>query len=352
VLLCGQLAGADDALRIAAAITTALEQPFELGRRSVHVTCCIGIAVHVHAGDRADAATLVRNAEAALRSAKAGGSARVCVFDPRLHDEALARLDMEVALRAAIAAEELLVHYQPIVGLPNGDLRGVEALVRWQRPDIGLVPPMDFIPLAEESGLIGELGQWVLSTAMQDAARWKAAGLVGDDFVLSVNISAHQLTSGELPGIVRGLLAEWTLAPDQLWMEITETAVVSDPQVGRAQIRALSALGVRVAIDDFGVGQSSLDQLVHSLPVEILKLDRSFTAHLSDWRERAVVAAIAPMAQSLQMIAVAEGVETTGQADELAQLGYPLAQGFLFGRPVDCEAMAQRLRGSAMPVVD
>ena len=352
VLLCGQLAGADDARRIAEAIMTALELPFQLGRRNVHVTCCIGIAVHPQAGGGVDAAALVRNAEAALRSAKVAGCARMCVFDPRLHDEALARLDMEVALRTAIAAEELLVHYQPIVGLPNGDLRGVEALVRWQRPEIGLVPPMDFIPLAEESGLISELGRWVLDRAMRDAAGWKAAGLVGDDFVLSVNASAHQLTSGELPATVSGLLAGWALEPAQLWLEITETAVVSDPQVGHAQIRALSALGVRVAIDDFGVGQSSLDQLVHSLPVEILKLDRSFTAHLSDWRERAVVAAIAPMAESLQMIAIAEGVETTVQADELAQLGYPLAQGFLFGRPMDCEAITQRLRGSAMAVAD
>jgi EAL domain-containing protein (putative c-di-GMP-specific phosphodiesterase class I) len=308
--------------------------------------------VHPQAGDGADGATLVRNADAALRSAKANGHAQVCVFDPRLHDEALARLDMEVALRAAIGAEELVVHYQPIVGLPDGDLRGVEALVRWQRPQIGLVPPMDFIPLAEESGVIDELGRWVLDTAMGDAAAWKQAGLVGDDFVLSVNVSAHQLTNGELPEVLGDLLAKWLLSPAQLWLEITETAVASDPEVGREQIHALSALGVRVAIDDFGVGQSSLDQLVHSLPVEILKLDRSFTAHLSDWRERAVVAAIAPMAASLQMIAVAEGVETTGQAEELGRLGYPLAQGFLFGRPVDRDATVERLRGSSARAAD
>jgi EAL domain-containing protein (putative c-di-GMP-specific phosphodiesterase class I) len=186
-----------------------------------------------------------------------------------------------------------------------------------------------------------------LDAALLNAARWDDRPLA-----VTINLSGPQLDDSRLLPAVAAALEDHDVAADQLWIEITETAVVSDPQVGRAQIHALSALGVRVAIDDFGVGQSSLDQLVHSLPVEILKLDRSFTAHLSDWRERAVLSAIAPMAQSLQMIAVAEGVETTGQADELARLGYPLAQGFLFGRPIDCDAMAQRLRASAVPVAD
>ena len=346
LILCADLDGVEVALHIAGRVTAAFEEPFELSARSVHLSCCVGIALHLAASPTVEAAALVRDADAAMYCAKAEGPGRIRVFDADLHGEALMRLDTEVALRTAIANGELRVHYQPIVALPDGGLRGVEALVRWQRPEIGLVPPLEFIGLAEESGLIADLGRWVLATAMEDVAAWRETGIIGEDFVLSVNVSARQLAGGELPDTVAALLAAWTLAPSQLWLEITESAVAGDPQLAQHEIRALTELGVRVAIDDFGVGQSSLEQLVHSLPVDILKLDRSFTGHLADVRERAVVAAIAPMAAALQMTAVAEGVESAVQAEELGVLGYPLAQGFHFGRPVDADAMRRVLGGA------
>jgi diguanylate cyclase (GGDEF)-like protein len=339
LVLCNDLEGADDALAIAERVTRALDQPFVLDARSVHVSCCIGIAVQPAGAPAVDPAMLVRDADAAMYSAKAQGPGSLRVFDADLRGEALMRLDTEVALREAISAGDLRVHYQPIVSLPDGELRGVEALVRWERPGVGLVPPMAFIGLAEECGLIGELGAWVLRTAMADVDAWNADGLIGPDFVLSVNVSAVQLADDSLPRTIADSLATWSLAPCELWLEITETAVASDPEGARDQILALSALGVRVALDDFGVGQSSLEQLSQQLPVDVLKLDRSFTAHLEDERQRAVVAAIAPMADALHMTAIAEGVETVAQAEELSALGYPLAQGFFFSRPLGSTAM-------------
>ncbi|HTN25733.1 MAG TPA: EAL domain-containing protein [Solirubrobacteraceae bacterium] len=345
LILCDDLDGVDDAIAIAERVTAALDQPFDLDARDVHVSCCIGIALHHPDAPVADPAVLVRDADAAMYSAKAQGAGSVRVFDADLRGEALMRLDTEVALRGAIGAGELRVHYQPIVALADGTLCGVEALVRWERPGVGLVPPLAFIGVAEECGLIAELGSWVLRTAMADVARWHRAGLLEPDFALSVNVSALQLADGALPAVIAEGLQTWSLDPSALWLEITETAVASDPEAARDRILALSALGVRVAIDDFGVGQSSLEQLAQQLPVDVLKLDRSFTSHLDDERQRAVIAAIAPMAEALHMTAVAEGVETAGQAEQLGALGYELAQGYHFGRPVSADAMHLRLAG-------
>ena len=335
LVLCAKLDGVDGALRAAHGVIGAFEQPFELSGRAVHISCCVGIALHVAGRPAGDAASLVRDADGALHRAKALGPGSLSMSDSALHGDALARLDTESALRDAIGGGELRLHYQPIVALPGGAIRGVEALVRWQRPGEGLLPPAAFIPLAEETGLIAAIGNWVLRTAMTDVSGWQRDGLLDRDFVLSVNVSARQLADGELPAIVSGLLASWTLEPKHLWLEITESAVARDAAIAQREVAALTALGLHVAIDDFGIGHSSLDQLVHSLPVDILKLDRSFTGRLSDVRERAVAAAIAPLARALRMTAVAEGVETASQAAELGALGYPLAQGFHFGRPSD-----------------
>jgi diguanylate cyclase (GGDEF)-like protein len=343
VMLCVDIDGIDAALRIAQRVSESFSEPFKLGAREVHVSCCVGVALHVPGETPADAAGLVRDADAAMYRAKQSGAGCTRIFDADLRGETLRQLDTEVALRAALSADELRVHYQPIVALPDGDLRGVEALVRWERPGVGLVGPLEFIGLAEECGLIGDLGRWVLRAAMADAEAWYREGLIGPDFVLSVNVSAHQFASGELAGVVGALLNDWALRPAQLWLEITETAVARDPEVAVRELASLGALGVRVALDDFGVGHSSLEQLVHSLPVDILKLDRSFSGHLEQSRERAVVAAVAPMAAALQMTVIAEGVESAGQAEALSALGYPLAQGYHFGRPVSPAEMRAAL---------
>ena len=343
LILSPDLDGLEDALNVAGRVNAAFGQPFEVAGRSVPITCCIGIAACPGGAQHGDAAALVRDANAAVNRAKARGPGSTYVFEVELHGDALARLDTELALRKAIGAGELRVHYQPIVALPDGAVRGVEAVVRWKRPDAGLVAPDGFIGIAEESGLIAELGQHVLRTAMADVAAWHHEGLIGPEFVLSVNVSAHQLSGGELSAAIAAELATWTLRPEQLWLELTESALAREPDVALRGIEALSALGVRVAIDDFGIGHSSLEQLVHALPVDILKLDRSFIARLEDPRERAVAAAIAPMASALDMTAVVEGVETVAQAEELAALGYPLAQGFHFGRPVDAARLRRTL---------
>jgi len=343
LILCDELDEPDDAVRVAARVRGTLDRPFDVAGRSVHITCCVGIAIHAPADPEVDAATLVRDSDAAMYRVKAQGRGGVRVFDAELHADALRRLDTEVALRAAVDAEELFVHYQPIVRLPSGALQGVEALARWNRSVEGLVPPPEFIALAEECGLIAEIGRRVLEVAMLDAGDWWTEGLLEDDFVLSVNVSPRQLTSEEFPLLVDELLRSWPLPPSALCLEITESAVVNDPDAAERALARLSQIGVQLAIDDFGVGLSSLKQLVRSLPVDLIKLDRSFVAEIEHSREHAVVAAVAPMAGALGMAAVAEGVENGEQARELFRLGYPLAQGFHFGAPVSAGELRSRL---------
>jgi EAL domain-containing protein (putative c-di-GMP-specific phosphodiesterase class I) len=259
------------------------------------------------------------------------------------------RLETEVALRRGIGAGELRLAFQPIVGLPDRELHGVEALVRWQRPGHGLVAPLEFIALAEECGLIDELGEWVLDAALAHVAEWEAAELLGPGFTVSVNVSPRQLVGVRLIPHVRRTLDRTGVAPHRLCLEITESAVAADPQLARATLGQLAALGVQLAIDDFGVGRSSLVEIARSLPIDMLKLDRSFVAGMASPRERAVAAAIAPLARSLEMAAVAEGVETEEEASELAALGYRLGQGYLFGRPGEADDIRMLLGAASAP---
>ena len=335
LVLCEALADAEDVSRIATRVRAALDRPFELGGRLVHISCCIGVAIGEPTVASLPAASLVGDADVAMYGAKAEGPGQVRVFDSELHDKAVRRLDTEVALRRAIGAGELCVFYQPIVELPRGELRAVEALVRWQRPGFGLVPPAEFIALAEECGLIDQVGGFVLQTAMAQVARWHESGMVRDDFALSVNVSGHQLGGTELLPLVTRLVDDWKLPPESLWLEMTESTMAADPRKAQEMATALTALGVRVAIDDFGVGQTSLEQLASSLPVNILKLDRSFVSAMDAPRQHSIVAAVAPIARALEMTVIAEGVETSEQADELLRLGYRLVQGYHFGRPMD-----------------
>jgi diguanylate cyclase (GGDEF)-like protein len=343
LVLCDELAEEEDVLRIAGRVRAALERPFELDGRQIHVSCCIGIAIHGVVARATDADTLVRDADAAMYRAKAKGPGRLRVFDAELHAEALRRLDVEEALRSAVARRELFVHYQPIVSLPAGSVWGVEALARWHRAGEGLVPPPEFIALAEECGLIHQIGADVLDQALRDTAEWSAAELLPEGFVLSVNISPQQLADPGFANDVARRLRDWPLHPSSLCLEITESAVAADPAAGSAAVSALAELGVSVAIDDFGVGMSSFSQLVRSPVVDIVKLDRSFVVDIDDPRKRSAVAAIATMAGGLGMAAIAEGVEREAQATQLHDLGYQLAQGYRFGRPMEAEAMRRRL---------
>jgi EAL domain-containing protein (putative c-di-GMP-specific phosphodiesterase class I) len=277
--------------------------------------------------------------------AKDAGRGGVEVFDAALHREALARLDAETALRDAIEREQFVLHYQPIVDLAGGNACGVEALIRWRRPGTdALVGPTEFIGLAEEIGVIGAIGEWVIRTAVGEVGRWAERGLIDDDFVLAVNVSARQLTDPALPHQVAAALTHWNRPAGRLLLEITETAVMSDRVGSEQRLEQLHALGVRLALDDFGAGYSSLDQLSRSLPMSVLKLDRSFVAGMGRSRDRGIVAAASALARALELSSIAEGVESAEQASELTAMGFHYAQGFYFGAPAEAPEALRHLR--------
>jgi diguanylate cyclase (GGDEF)-like protein len=343
LILCEGLASADRVLTVAHRVSSALADPFRLGSRDLHLTCCIGVAIHQAGDPLVDAETLVRDADAAMYAAKGRGGGGVKVFDAELHAAALQRLDTEVALRDALREGQIRPHYQPIVVLEDGAICGVEALARWDRPGVGSVAPSEFIPAAEDCGLINEIGCWILACSMSDVERWFADRLVGPDFWLSVNVSPRQLCDPTFPDAVATLLSGWSLPPSALCLEITESVAAGEHDVALDALARLGKLGLRLALDDFGVGHSSLARLVRSLPLDVLKLDRAFVSALSQPREDAVVAAVAVMATALGINAVAEGVETEEQSTRLRSLGYKFAQGYHFGRPVDCERIREML---------
>jgi diguanylate cyclase (GGDEF)-like protein len=331
VVLCEDLASEADAVRIAERVQQVLLSPFVVGRKEYVVTASIGIAL-ANAAHR-DAEDLLRDADIAMYRAKERGSGRWEVFDERVRVQALERVAIERALRQALEAGELRLHYQPIVTLDGGTLQSVEALVRWQHPERGLLPPGEFIPIAEESALILQIGAWTLREACEQAYRWRAR--FGDQAPLpvSVNVSARQLAQVELPEIIRQVLAQTGLRAADLAIELTETALIEDSSVPAASLRELRSLGVKILLDDFGTGYSSLSHL-QRFPIDALKIDRSFVMHLDAGEDdRAIVRAIAAMASALGLEVVAEGVETAEQALEAQALGCGWAQGYYFARP-------------------
>jgi predicted signal transduction protein with EAL and GGDEF domain len=331
VVLCEDLASEDDAVRIAERVQHALREPFMLEGNEHPVTASIGIVLA--SGVDHDAETLLRNADIAMYRAKQRGPGNWEIFDEALRNRALERVATERALRHAIDSGELRLHYQPIVTLADGTLRSVEALVRWQHPERGLLAPGEFIPIAEESALILQLGQWTLREACEQASRWRA--LFGDRAPrpVSVNVSARQLAQAELPEIIRQVLADTGLNGADLAIELTETALIEDSSVAAASLRELRSLGVTILLDDFGMGYSSLSHLGR-FPIDALKIDRSFVMHLGVEKDDfAIVRAIAAMADALGLDVVAEGVETAEQAAEALALGCGSAQGYYFARP-------------------
>jgi diguanylate cyclase (GGDEF)-like protein len=334
VVMCEVEGGETQARGIAARIQSALAEPIKLGQRDLQVTASIGIAIQRPEDRPVDPETLVRDADTAMYSAKQNGGAAIEVFQPELHEIEVERLEMEMALRHAVDRGELRVHYQPIISLADGHARGAEALVRWERPGHGLVSPLEFIPLAESTGMIIPIGQWVLEQGLKDLARWQQTGWIDDDFELTVNLSPRQVADPDLIQSFADILAKTGTRPANLCLEITESMVMDDLDQSVDTLHALKRLGVRLALDDFGVGHSSLGQVARLLPIDILKVDRSFVGGIDQDRDRAVLRNIATLASSLELLAVAEGIETPDQADAVAEMGYPLAQGYLFGAPV------------------
>jgi diguanylate cyclase (GGDEF)-like protein len=328
-VVCDDVRDDGEAVLVAERVLEALREPVQLDGRLVVPTASVGIAVSregEEAGARA-ANALLRDAGAALHRAKANGAGGWDLVDDELRRRAVDRLDIEDALRTALVRDQLRLHLQPIVDLTTGAIVGREALVRWQHPERGLLPPAWFLPVAEESGLIEDLGRWVLDEAARIAAATPQLGYV------AVNVSPSQVRRANLLGDVEDSLKNSGLHPSQLVIELTESVMLGSAPAGRRQLHQLERLGVRLMVDDFGTGFSALSHL-RDLPVSGIKVDRTFTAGLGRDRQcDRIVEALTGLARGLGVDIVAEGVETTEQRDVLASLGCAHAQGYLFGRP-------------------
>ena len=311
-------------------VLAALADPVVVDGRAIHVRVSIGVADSTSAGDRS-AGTLLRNADLAMYLAKSSGKNRVIVYAEGMERAAQHKAELITDLDSAVAEGQLAVHYQPTVELSEGVTTGYEALLRWQHPTRGPVPPMEFIPLAEESGAIVEIGRWVLTEATGQAARWSREA--GRPIDIAVNLSPRQLVDDDVVATVRAALAGSGLPAGQLTLEVTEGVLIDDVESVVDVLLALRGLGVRIAIDDFGTGYASLSYL-RRLPADIVKIDRSFVQDLgSGGRSTTLVASIIELARSLELEVVAEGVETEEQHAVLGRLACSHAQGYLFGRP-------------------
>ncbi len=319
-------------------------KPVLVADREVSITCSLGYSVYPQDGE--DATTLLKRADAAMYGAKKDGGNRMRRYTPGLSSHAGERLEVETQLKQALQRGEFLLHYQPQIEIASGRIVGVEALVRWQHPVRGLVPPMQFIPLAEESGLIEPIGEWVLRTACAQAAAWQHSGLPA--LRMAINVSARQFHDPALVSVVAQVLAEHGLAPEQLELEITESMSMKAPEESFRILASLKELGISIAIDDFGTGYSNLAYL-RQFPVRRIKLDRAFVSELgSQSSSHAIVEAIVAMAHKLDLQVVAEGVETAEQRDHLLRYGCDELQGYWFSRPVDAArfgALLQKQHG-------
>jgi diguanylate cyclase (GGDEF)-like protein/PAS domain S-box-containing protein len=341
VVLLEHVADERAAARIAERIVTAFELPFELSAGEHFAKASLGIAIAT--GEEEEPSALIRDADAAMYQAKERGRARFEVFDGAMRARTVKRLSVENDLRRALDRDELRVAYQPIVSLKDGSIAAVEALLRWSHPERGLIAPADFIPVAEESGLIEPIGRWVLNAACAQAAEWHALRPAAPALGIAVNLSVRQFTQRDLEATVAGALAASGIEPSSLCLEITESVLLDEPDTVSETIKGIARHGVRFALDDFGTGYSSLAYLTR-LPIDGLKVDRSFVDELgSSARSTAITTAIVRMAQALSIEVVAEGVETQAQLDTVRDLGCELAQGFYFHRPLQASAITALL---------
>ncbi|HEU4347159.1 MAG TPA: EAL domain-containing protein [Actinoplanes sp.] len=320
---------------VAARVLASLSVPFRVGEHQLLANASVGLAL-AGPGDSAD--EVLRNADIAMHAAKSAGKASWARFEPRMRQEVVNHARLGSELHDALIRGELFVLYQPVFDLATGKMSGAEALVRWRHPVRGFVPPGDFIPVAEKSGLIVPLGSWVLRTACEQLARWRAA--YGEHAIpaINVNVAARQLREAGFVDEVARVLADTGLAPRNLVLEVTESSVLDGGQV-RESLRALHELGVFLALDDFGTGQSSLS-LLRAFPVNVLKLDKSFVDGICEGEDRgrlAVAAAVVQLAEYLQLSAVAEGIESEAQMARLRDLGYRFGQGFHLARPLPAD---------------
>jgi predicted signal transduction protein with EAL and GGDEF domain len=348
IIVLADVAHVDDVSRVAQKIIDAFSLPFEIGGRELFVTCSVGVTLYPF--DDREIETLYRNADTAMYHAKDEGGNNFQFYSAEMNAQSSRRLALENALRRALEREELRVFFQPQVDLNNGRIVGAEALVRWQHPELGLVSPADFIPLAEETGLIVPIGEWVLRQACAQARAWQDAGL--PPVRVSVNFSARQFRQHGLYDTITAALRQAGLAPEWLEIELTESLVMQDVNRTIDVLRGLKKMGVTVAVDDFGTGYSSLSYL-RRLPIDVIKIDRAFIEHISDNPDDAAIArSIVALARSLQLKTVAEGVETGDQADFLRRHGCDTMQGFYFSRPLPADKFTELLRKNASRAPD
>jgi len=339
-VLLEQVHDASEAAATAERIQRALQLPVHAGGRDVVVTVSIGIAVADPGNAPGD---LLAAADIAMYQAKSAGKNRYVVAAADADERALARLDLEMELREAISAGQLEVHYQPVVHAQSGELYGLEALVRWRHPTLGLLAPGHFMEVAEECGLVLPLGEWVLEQACIAAVDWKRRH-PNAPVVMAVNLSARQFQQPDLCGRVAAVLASTGLEPQLLALEITETAVMEDTEATLATLRALKQLKVRLSIDDFGTGYSSLSYLKR-FPVDAVKIDKSFVDGLDSGPvDREIVQAVIRLATAVGMQTIAEGVETIAQQEQLQMLGCSMLQGYLLSRPVPLDLVERTLQ--------
>ncbi len=329
-----------DVARVAAKVLEVMGEPYVLNSAALAVTPSIGVVMS--GDDNNESSVLTKSADTAMRRAKAGGGNNFCFFTPEMQAAMANRLNMERALRLAVEREELILHYQPQVDIAGGHTTGMEALVRWQRDEIGLVPPNHFIPIAEETGLIEQIGEWVMKEACRQTASWNKLGM--PPLCVSVNLSVRQLNPGRLAHLVQEALDGSGLPANQLELEVTESLLMEDVDAARIALSEIKDLGVRISVDDFGTGYSSMNYLKR-FPIDTLKIDQTFVREVpEDPDDTAITAAIIALGHALRLDVVAEGVETDPQLKFLHDQGCDRAQGYLLSRPKAADDFADWLR--------
>jgi predicted signal transduction protein with EAL and GGDEF domain len=328
-----------EAERIAARLLDAFREPVVVAGRRLVVSTSIGIAL---ADEGATAETLLRDADAALYLAKDGGRDQVARFDDEVRTGVVTRLQTEHELRDAVAGDQLRLHYQPAFDLRTGEVTGAEALLRWQHPTRGLLTAGAFVELAEDTGLVGALGDWVVPEACGAHSLWTGEL---DDLLVWVNVSLRQLVRPGFAAHLLGLIRAGGGSPERIGVEVTESALAEDHSVPLRELRLLSDAGIRIALDDFGTGYSSLARL-RRYPVDVLKLDRAFVADVDTEAGRSVVAAVVDLAHAVDAVALAEGVETAEQLQIVRSLGCDRASGYHLARPVPAEDLAAAVRAA------
>jgi predicted signal transduction protein with EAL and GGDEF domain len=347
VVLCTNLSRSENATAIATRVAEAFRQPLRIGLAEVDITITITIGIATPEHSLADSTALLRDADAAMYAAKRRGRGAIATFTPEMRLRAVERMTLETALHHALEDGQLSLHYQPIIYLADQSLIAFEALIRWTHPSRGMIPPDEFIPIAEDSGLILPIGEWVIDTACQEAARWNAQRPDERPIGVSINISGWQLGDSDLPGSIERSCERSGVPASQIALELTETVLLASTQAAATGLDALRSIGVEVWLDDFGTGYSSLAN-IRRFPLTGIKLDRSFIADIAtSTRDRDIIRAVTAMATALELPVTAEGIERPDHDAILRDLGCLRGQGYHYSRPMPADGALLHAAASA-----